>query len=85
VIGDSEIGARLSFDLSLLDAQGRSVWTRSYDSGHEIYKRPSFWSHERAPDGLVRMAHEAAWRLAQQAIADLRDWIATERNKPREL
>lgn len=85
VVGDSEVSARLAFELSLLDAQGRTVWTHSYDSGREVYKRPSFWSNELLPEGLLRMAHEAAWRLAQQALIDVREWLATERNKPREL
>lgn len=85
LIGDTNFYAQLAFDLSLLDAAGRTVWTRTYDSGREIYKRPSFWSNEKLPDGFLRMAHEAAWRLSQQAMTDLRDWLAVERRKPREL
>ena len=85
LIGDFELFAQLSFDLSLLDAEGRTVWSRSYDSGREVYKRPSFWSSEQVAEGRVRMAHEQAWRLSQQAMADLRDWLETERNKAREL
>jgi len=85
VMGDKDIYAQLAFDLSLLDAQGRAVWTRSYDGGRELYKRPSFWSSERLPVGLVRMAHETAWRLSQEAVGDLREWLEAERIKPREL
>jgi hypothetical protein len=85
VMGDRDIYAQLAFDLSLLDAQGRTVWTRSYDGGRELYKRPSFWSSEPLPVGLVRMAHETAWRLSQQAVGDLREWLEAERIKPREL
>jgi hypothetical protein len=77
--------AHLAFDLSLLDAQGRAVWTRTYDGGHEIWHRPSFWSAEKLPAGMVRMAHETAWRLSQQAVGDLREWLEAERIKPREL
>jgi hypothetical protein len=75
----------LAFDLRLLDAQGRTVWTRTCDGGCEVWKRPSFWSTEQLPAGMVRIAHEAAWRLSQQAVGDLRDWLAAERSKPREL
>jgi hypothetical protein len=84
MIGDSEVEARLAFDLSMLDAQGRTVWTRTYDSGGEIVKRPSVW-HSETADALVSLAHETAWRLSQQVVSDLRDWLAVERNKPREL
>jgi hypothetical protein len=77
--------AHLAFDLSLLDAQGRAVWTHTYDGGHEIWKRPSFWSTEKLPAGMVRMAHETAWRLSQQAVSDLREWLVAERGKAREL
>lgn len=84
MIGDTEVDVQLAFDLRLLDAQGRSVWTRSYDSGRVVWKRPS-GSSESGDAGIVRLAHEAAWRLAQQMATDLRDWLAAERGKPREL
>jgi len=84
VIGDTEIDVQLTFDVRLLDAQGRSVWTRSYDGGRVVWKRPS-GSSESADAGIVRLAHEAAWHLSQQAATDLRDWLAAERSKPREL
>jgi hypothetical protein len=84
VIGDSEVEARLAFDLTMLDAQGRKVWSRSYDSGSEIVKRPSAWRGE-TPEALMALAHESAWRLSQQVVNDLRDWLAAERNKAREL
>ena len=82
---ETEVSAQLLFDLRLFDAQGRTVWSHSYDSGLEVYRRPSFWSSEHVSRGVVRMAHEQAWRLSQQAMADLRDWLETERNKARQL
>ena len=85
VIGDSIVHAQLAFDVRLLDVRGRSVWARTYDSGREVYKRPSFLSTETLPVGLVRMAHESAWRLSQQVVVDVRDALAAERNRAREL
>jgi hypothetical protein len=84
-IDDYTVDARLAFDLRLVDAQGRTVWTRTYDTGAEIMKHESIWKGAATPEGLVRIAHDAAWRLWQQAVADLRDWLAAERNKLREL
>lgn len=85
LIGDSAAYAQLAFDLRVLDAQGRPVWTRTYDSGREIYKRPALLRSETLPVGLVRMAHESAWRLSRQVVVDLRDALAAERSRPREL
>ena len=84
VIGDSQIEVQLTFDLRLIDARGGTVWTRSYDSGTVVWKRPPGRS-ESLPAGIVRLAHEAAWRLSQQAANDLREWLEAERVKPREL
>ena len=84
IIGETEIDVQLTFELRLHDAQGRNVWTRSYDSGRVVWKHPA-GSSESAEAGIVRLAHEAAWRLSQQAVTDLRDWLVSERGKPREL
>jgi len=84
-IEDYTVDTRLAFDLRLVDAQGRTVWTRTYDTGAEIVKRESIWRAAATPEGLVRIAHDAAWRLSQQAVADLRGWLAAERNRLREL
>jgi len=84
VIGDTEVDVQMTFELRLLDGQGRSVWTRSYDSGRVVWKRLA-GSNESGDAGIVRLAHEAAWRLSQQAATDLRDWLVAERGKPREL
>jgi hypothetical protein len=35
--------------------------------------------------GVQRMAHEAASRLSQQVMQELRDWQAAERVKPRSM
>ena len=83
-----EASTQLSFDLSLLDAQGRPVWTRTYadrDGSFVWIEPPESKDSERWPHGLGRLAHEAAWRLSQQALRDLREWLAEERMKPRQL
>ena len=81
---DFELDSQLALDISLLDAGGRVVWTRSYDDG------PRIWHHEWfemavAPDGLMRMTHEAAWRISQRVMHDLREWAEVERTRPRTL
>lgn len=83
---------RLAFDLSLLDAQGRRRWTRSYDTGRELWYPPVVWAMAPAPwvglpatYNIVRRGHQAAWRLAQQAAAEVRDWLTAERTRPRDL
>ena len=81
---ESEVDVRLAFDTRLLDGLAHVVWTRIYDAGLETWKCP-VKSREVSADGIVRMAHEAAWRLARQASQDLADWLESERNKPREL
>lgn len=81
-----EASMRLAFDVSLLDAQGGLVWTRTYDddSGHLVWTTPSADSTP-LPKDIGRVAHESAWRLAQRASDDLREWMRTERMRPRSL
>ena len=54
--------------------------------GHFVWiEPPEGKDSERWPHGIGRLAHEAAWRLSQQALRDLREWLAAERMKPRQL
>lgn len=82
--GDSELSVQVAFDLRLLDAQGRTVWAQPNDSGRQVWDHPLF-GKEQKDDGIVRLAHEGAWRLTQRAVVDLRDWAAGEPLKAREL
>jgi hypothetical protein len=76
-----EFTARLSMEASLLDAQGRTVWTRHYDSGSVIWEpRSGTWF----ADERSRISHEFAWQLAHRAARDLREWLV-ERGRPRQL
>jgi hypothetical protein len=81
-VGQFEASTRLTMQLRLVNAQERQVWTRSYDDGARLgvwdYPYDSTWL-----PGIKFVAHEAAWRLAQQVLQDLRDWQAAERMKPR--
>ena len=82
--GDFEFDVQLAMDITLLDAQGRVVWTRTYDDGRQVW--PHDWAEQaKAPDGLLRVTHEAAWRLSQKAMRDLREWADGERMRPRNL
>ena len=82
--GDFEFDAQLALDASLLDGQGRVVWTHSYDSGRLIWEH-SFGEQALVQDGLLRLTHEMAWRLSQQAVRELRDWMDADRMRPRVL
>lgn len=78
----------LAFETLLFDARGRGAWTRSYhdDQDYPLGERLFLVGpDENRRDAEVRLAHEAAWRLAQQVLRDLRAWLAAERARPREL
>jgi len=84
-VGQAEHRTTLALDLSLLDAQGRTLWTRTVvdDAGRVVL--PNFQQPESEPQALLRLAHDAAWRLAVQLAADHRQWWSEERARPRAL
>jgi hypothetical protein len=79
--------SHLAFDLSLWDVQGQAVWARTYDGRHETVtqKAVSKWESETLPVSLVRTAQDSARRLSQEMAADVLQWLAAERSKPRDL
>jgi len=81
-----EASTTLAFDVSLFDAQGGLVWTRSYDddAGRWVWTTPSADSTP-LPEDIGRVVHESAWRLAQRVSRELREWILIERMRPRSL
>lgn len=85
-VSQYEATMTLAFDLSLFDAQGRLVWRRTYDddTGRLVWTTGSADSTP-LPEDIGRVAHEAAWRLAQQVLRDVREWMDGERMRPREL
>lgn len=83
---------QLALEMSLLDDRGRKLWTRRYDAGRERWFPPAVWTTPPAPwttlpqtYTIMRRSHEAAWLLAQQAAKDVRDWLAADRGRPRDL
>jgi hypothetical protein len=83
-VADYDFDTRLALDITLLDQQGRAVWTRIYDDGQQIWKHD--WLEQgKAVQGLLRLTHEAAWRLSRQAVRDVREWVEAERMRPRML
>jgi hypothetical protein len=83
-ITDSDTSMQLSFELQMLDERGRALWTRRYDSGRVLWQRLPH-TRELPTDGLVRLAHDTAMQLAEQAGRDVRAWVDSERMKPRQL
>lgn len=84
LVGQFEASTRLSIQLRLFDAQGRQVWSRDYDDG----ARQSTWDYPMDSAwlaGVKRAAHDAAWRLSQLVLLDLREWQAAERVKSRTM
>ena len=81
---DSDTSLQMSFELQMLDERGRPLWTRRYDSGRVLWQRLPH-TRELPTDGLVRVAHDTARQLAEQAARDVRAWVQSERMKPRQL
>jgi hypothetical protein len=78
----------LDFDLRVVDRQGRAAWSRIYHDAKDYPLGEQLTlvePGETAMETEVRLAHEAAWRLAQLVLRDLREWLEAERLKPREL
>jgi hypothetical protein len=85
-VSQYEATMTLAFDLSLFDARGRLVLRRTYDddAGRLVWTTPSADSTP-LPEDIGRVVHEAAWRLAQQVLRDVREWMDGERMRAREL
>ena len=78
---DYSIEVRVTMALRVLDARGRMLLVRTYDSGPQVVA-----SELRAPPNAVwRMAHETVWRLWQQADGDLRHAWQVDRTRDRDL
>ena len=80
-----EASTTLAFDVTLFDAQGAPVWTRTYDDGGRLVWTTPSADSTPLPKDIGRVAHESAWRLAQRASRDLREWMDAERMRPRSL
>lgn len=77
---------RLIVDWSVLDTDGRLLWTKRYDSGD--IKLPFEQHDERdfqRENQYVRLAHPVAYRLMREAAHDLKVWVEAERLRERAL
>jgi hypothetical protein len=85
-----DLTLRLWLDVRVLDDRGVVLWSRSYDTGCELWKPPP-WTPQRMfrfeDDGhrVQRFAHEQAARLMQQAARDVRQWSDYEQRRERVL
>lgn len=76
----------LAFELKAVDAHGRTAWTRLFHENRDYpYLEGLLDYSEGGTHTQLRLAHEAAWRLAEQVLRDLREWLETGRMKPREM
>lgn len=84
-----EARTRLVVELDLSDAHGQPAWRHTYDDGWHsaVYRSDGFdeKGEGRWQTGVQRSAHEAAARVAQRALQDLRSWQAEQQTKPRRL
>lgn len=81
-----EFSTPLSVDLRLLDGQGQLLWAGNVeDSGGSLLWTNPSTSRDPFPQAAGRLAHEAAWRLAQRVLGQVREALAAERMKARQL
>lgn len=62
------VAVSLEVSVSLLDAEGKPVWRRSYDSG--ILEGPAYFPRGAGGERLGRAAHGAIARLLQRAAEE---------------
>lgn len=76
----------LAFDMNAVDAQGRTAWTRYFQDERDYSYLEGLLDYtEGATYTQQRLAHEAAWRLSQQVLHDLRGLLESERMKARAM
>jgi len=75
----------IEFDVTLFDARGGLVWTRTYDDAGRLVWTTTSADSTPLPKDIGRVAHESAWRLGQRASRDLREWMDAERMRRRSL
>lgn len=75
----------LASDVKAVDAVGRIAWTRFFLDNREYAYDEAVQDFHWGKGYQSAKVHEAAWRLAQQVLRDLREWLETERLRPREL
>jgi hypothetical protein len=79
---------RLVVQLQLHGADGALLWSNVYDSGLQAWepqRRPFSQSPETEYEGLLRLTHETAYRLMEQAARDVGEWLRNEQLRERRL
>lgn len=82
------LDVQIAVDVRLLDDKGEVLWSSTYDSGVQAFDEGTFTEPTallERPESLVRLAHETAFRLMQQAARDVGEWLRNERLRERRL
>jgi hypothetical protein len=85
VIEKRRLDVQIVVDVRLLDERGEVLWSSQYDSGVQVLDEGAFPAHGKRPEKLVRLTHETAFRLMQQAARDVGEWLRNERLRERRL
>jgi len=82
------LDVQIAVDVRLLDDKGEVLWSSTYDSGVQVFDEGDFTAPTallERPESLVRLTHETAFRLMQQAARDVGEWLRKERLRERRL
>jgi len=82
------LDVQIAVDVRLLDDKGEVLWSSTYDSGVQVFDEGDFTAPTallERPESLVRLTHETAFRLMQQAARDVGEWLRNERLRERRL
>jgi hypothetical protein len=88
ILSDSRLTLRLVLGAELRDPAGRPLWSKTLDSGaiepHTL-RSPLAKGYEDRPTSVIRLAHQAAWRLLLDLAREARDWVEAEHSRERRL
>ncbi len=79
---------RLVLDAELRDPAGRPLWSKTLDSGAiepSTPRSPLSSGFEDPRTSVIRLAHQAAWRVLLDLAREARDWIEAEHSRERRL
>jgi hypothetical protein len=88
ILSDSRLTVRLVLGAELRDPAGRPLWSKTLDSGAiepRTPRSPLAKGYEDRPTSVIRLAHQAAWRLLLDLAREARDWIEAEHSRERRL
>lgn len=88
ILSDSRLTVRLVLGAELRDPAGRPLWSKTLDSGAiepRTPRSPLLKGYEDRPTSVIRLAHQAAWRLLLDLAREARDWIEAEHSRERRL